>query len=253
MRSFAFCFALGLSLPSVSQEEKPKPGSHEVFYVRYGRSGKMSLQRQDAQGRELGSIDLRGHGFPSRLRATAEGTLLLSGQGGIVEIDREGKELQKIAPEKGKWEMALDAHPLPNGNILATLIRGQRTFIAELDREGKILREVTPKLEGKMPGIRSASPSGEDRLLIATLTGVTEIDWEGEKQFEYGPDRGGYCYDVHPLPNGNFLYVGSIPGGVKAGIVAEITRDGEKLWSGSHGCPTSVQPLSNGNVLVGGG
>jgi hypothetical protein len=224
----------------------------QVVYVRFERadnSHRVLLQREDLKGASLGAIELKREEMGSRMRATSWGTIVVCRPGKIVEIDREGKVLWKHELEPGSF--VVDAHKSADGGALYASMAARRGkgFIAEVDAQGKELRRVSPEVDG----IRSAWAVGRDRLLVASLTGVCEIDWEGKKHFERKVGKGEYCYDVEPLPGGNYLYVGSTPGQGKAGKVAEYDRDGKEIWSGAHGCPTSVQALANGNVLVGGG
>jgi hypothetical protein len=226
--------------------------SEMVMYVRIERSNpafKILLQREDLNGKDLGAIELKREDLGGRMRATGSGTILASRQGRIVEIDREGKTLRELQAEPGT--IVADAHTLADGRWIYAAMGSRRGkgFVAEVDKQGKEVRRFSPEV----PGIRSAWPVGNDRVLIAALEGVFEFDWSGTKHFERRGAKGEYCYDVHPLEGGNFLYVGTTPGQGKSGKVAEYDRDGKEIWSGAHGCPTGVQALPNGNVLVAGG
>lgn len=242
----AILFLIPAAWAQEKTQDAPPP---EVVYVKYevkGRDYSVFLQREDAAGKDLGLVPLKRAEWPARLRATGDGTMLAVRGNGIVEWDREGKALVEVAP-KDLTALA-DAHKLAEDRYLIAARRGGKPLIAEIDAKGAILREVAVVLTKGTGVVRSAWPIGKDRILVADYTGVFEMDWTGKRTMEYAVS--GYCYDVLPAKDGNFLV--ATKGGKGPGI-EEITPSGKSVWSARHGCPTALQRLASGNLLVSGG
>lgn len=213
------------------------------------------MELADRQGEDLGFVKLKtpdkaGYGMSATPNGTILGRWSLQHSPPILfEMDLGGKVLWEYAfPEK---MFIPDAQKLSNGNVLfagSQYLQDQtlKNYVCEIDTKGKVLRRVELDIT---TSIASARDCGRDRLLISIAGKVFEIDWNGRKHFEYSdPD----CVNAVPLENGNFVCLVK-KGNAKTGRVVERTRDGKEVWSGSHGCPVSIQMFSNGNVLVVGG
>ncbi len=195
-------------------------------------------------------------------RATPQGTALLCAAEGVVEVGRDGEPVWTM-PYPADWKkhaVLKTAELLPNGHLflarMATQGKPQVIFV-EFDKEKGILRKTPP-----YPGaILSARPVGNERILIASFTGVTEIDWEGKTCSTLPLEPGYFCADAVRLANGNTLVALKVSGGIvakpsekgKSAMVAEVDPQGKILWSVKPSCPLTLQPLPDGHVLIGSG
>ncbi len=216
----------------------------EVIYLRYevkGRTVTYALEREGPDGKSLGSVPLKAEEVPCKMRATADGTILAARADGLAEFQRDGK---MVWQHKGTG--FTDAQKLPGGNVIAVANSGSRNTVSEIDPEGKVLRKVDVTIKGGYPRVSSVRLLENGRILAAGGETIVEVGWDGKRHFEHTLAKGSYAYDAMELPGGDILYSAK-------GDVAQITRERKKVWSAYHGCPTSVQLLCSGNILVGGG
>jgi hypothetical protein len=255
-----------LNLPLVGQQSKTQKGASDeciVYgYLQRGKDEKYTtfISKETVDPKKTGKVNLKrskGAELPysisitRRMRPTSTGTVIAPHAGGVFEFDSDGKVVWEH-----KCPNALSAHVLANGNILIAVVKEDvKVEVTETDRKGTTIRqtilEVSPAKSVKYGCVWAV---GEDRLLALIEGKVFEFDWKGKKYFECKPE--GHCMDIAPLPNGNFvaaLKTQPPKGKDFAGKVVEINREGKEIWSVEHECPTAVQPLANGNLLVTGG
>src|SRR5688572_10421735 len=94
--------------------------SAAVLYARYegqGTSAKSWLQREDREGKDLGTVPMKDGDLVQRLRATPQATALAAFTTGVVEVDRSGKVVWEFRPAQA-WDHAGEARRLAGGNTL---------------------------------------------------------------------------------------------------------------------------------------
>ena len=170
---------------------------------------------------------------------------------GVQEIDRSGRVVWNYV---SKCPQVLGCERLPNRN---TLVAEQGPCQAvEVDTKGRIVH-ITPLTTSEAPYHRQVRnvhklPNGNILAAHEGEGAVREVDPNGKVVWEYtGVENAG---DAQRLPNGNTL----ISCGTQKRVI-EVTPDGRIAWQfGAEDAPdlnivwvSSIQPLKNGNVLVG--
>jgi hypothetical protein len=193
------------------------------------------------------------------------------GQGRVWVCRQDGKQRQEI---KGGLGGPLDAHLLPNGNLLLAEYSGRR--VTERDKTNKIVwqhamnnmvlsaqrlpngntliasmnevREVTR--DGKTvftlskPTVYYATKLRNKHVLYIDANQIVEVDAAGKQVRAINMPGIGWG-SVEKLPNGNYL--AALYGG---GRVVEVDNAGKVLWSINVGSPSQAMRLPNGNTLV---
>ena len=192
-----------------------------------------------------------------------------NGNGGVVELDRNKKEvwryeflncwsaeklpngnyllgghggpkLIEVTPKKKiVWEYetpAMGAIQLPNGNILAAT-HGSNSVIEIRKKDKKIVWRYDTNANC-FKAFRL--PNGN--TLVAGYKFIREITPKKKVVWEY--NDGNYFYGVQPLPNGNIM----VSDNNKS--VYELNRKKEKVWEHNISSTTGVYKLPNGNVLI---
>lgn len=170
---------------------------------------------------------------------------------GVREVTRQGREVWNYV---SKCPQVLGCRRLPNGN---TLVAEQGPCRAvEVDHEGKVIHvtPLTTSVEHYHLQVRNIHQLPNGNILAAHEGegAVREVDPTGKIVWEYtGVENAG---DARRLPNGNTL----ISCGTQKRVI-EVTPDKKIAWEFSaKDAPdlnitwiSSIQPLKNGNLIVG--
>ena len=211
---------------------------------------------------------LKGSGSGSNLNGH---TLIAlgNGNGGVVELDRNKKEIWRygfsncwsaeklpngnyligshsdsklieITPKKKiVWEYptpAMGAVQLPNGNILAAT--HSSNSVIEIRKKDK---KVVWKYEANASCFRAFRlPNGN--TLVAGYKFIREITPKKKVVWEY--NAGNYFYGIQPLPNGNIMVSDNNK------TVFELNRKKERVWEYNISSTTAAYKLPNGNIMI---
>lgn len=224
---------------------------HRLLFFEYGR-GPNRLLELDAAGQKVWE-----HQPPSIaviFQVLTNGNVLYAYGGkptGVREVTRQGVEVWNYV---SACPQVLGCERMPNGN---TLVAEQGPCRAvEVNPQGKVVR-VTPlktSHESYHLQVRNVHKLANGNILAAHEGegAVREVDLEGKVVWEYtGVENAG---DAQRLPNGNTL----ISCGTQKRVI-EVTPDGKIAWQFTAAdAPelnvtwvSSIQPLANGNLLVG--
>jgi outer membrane protein assembly factor BamB len=243
-------FAAFLSVVILAVAEEP-PTKHRLMFFEYGK-GPNRLVELDADGKLVWE-----HVPPSIaviFQVLPNGNVLYAYGGkptGVREITRKGEEVWNYV---SKCPQVLGCERLANGN---TLIGEQGPCQAvEVNPKGEVVR-VTPlktSHEGYHLQVRNVHKLANGNILAAHEGegAVREVDENGNVVWEYtSVENAG---DARRLPNGNTL----ISCGTQKRVL-EVTPDKKIAWEFTAAdAPelnitwvSSIQPLKNGNLLVG--
>lgn len=239
-----------LNVANHSTAAEPDAG-RRLMIMEYGKGGSRLLELDAAQHIVM------EHKPPSLtviIQVLPNGNLLYAFGGkptGVCEINRKGEEVWKYV---SSCEQVLGCERLANGN---TLLAEQGPCRAvEVNRDGKIVH-VTPLTTNEKPAHRQVRnihrlPNGNILACHEADATVREVDSTGKVVWEYpGVEN---VFEAQRLENGNTL----ISCGTQKRLI-EVTPDKQIAWEfGANNAPelnltwvTSIQQLSNGNLLVG--
>ncbi|MSU19867.1 MAG: hypothetical protein EXS30_00555 [Pedosphaera sp.] len=224
---------------------------HRLMFFEYGK-GPNRLIELDARGKVVWE-----HTPPSiavLFQVLPSGNVIYAYGGkptGVREITRKGEEVWNYV---SKCPQVLGCERLANGN---TLVAEQGPCQAvEVDPKGKVVR-VTPlrtSHESYHLQVRNIHQLPNGNILAAHEGegAVREVDVDGKLVWEYtGVENAG---DAQRLPNGNTL----ISCGTQKRVI-EVTPDKKIAWQFTAAdapdlnitWASSIQPLANGNLIVG--
>jgi outer membrane protein assembly factor BamB len=247
-RLVAACGLLSLSLSLGAAEE---PIQHRLMLFEYGK-GPNRLLELDTTGKVVWE-----HKPPSLaviFNVLPNGNVLYAYGGkptGVREVTRQGTEVWNYV---SKCPQVLGCQRLPNGN---TLLAEQGPCRAvEVNPMGDIVHvtPLTTSHEGYHLQVRNIHKLANGNILAAHEGegAVREVEPAGKMIWEYtGVENAG---DAQRLPNGNTL----ISCGTQKRVI-EVTPDKKIAWEFSaKDAPelnitwiSSIQPLKNGNLIVG--
>lgn len=224
---------------------------HRLMFFEYGK-GPNRLLELDARGKVVWE-----HTPPSiavLFQVLPNSNVLYAYGGkptGVREVTRKGEEVWNYV---SKCPQVLGCERLPNGN---TLVAEQGPCQAvEVDPKGRVVR-VTPlrtSHESYHLQVRNIHQLSNGNILAAHEGegAVREVDVDGKLVWEYtGVENAG---DAQRLPNGNTL----ISCGTQKRVI-EVTPDKKIAWQFTAAdapdlnitWASSIQPLANGNLIVG--
>jgi HEAT repeat protein len=160
------------------------------------------------------------------------------GGGQVWEFSRDLRPRWSLDPLQGP----MDAHVLGGGKVLVVEAAARR--ISERDLKGKILWQV------ETTGLPVAcQPLPDGHTLIATQTGLIEINAEHEEVYNHNRQVDGRITSAHKAPNGHIVYI------TDQGFVVEFDprEEGTVVYRfrvGEPAGPCSVEWLPNGRYLV---
>ena len=236
------------SLVGRAADSQPR---HRLMFFEYGK-GPNRLLELDADGKMVWE-----HKPPSIaviFEVLPNGNVLYAYGGkptGVREVTRQGVEVWNYVSQ---CPQVLGCGRLPNGN---TLVAEQGPpQVVEVDPRGKVVHTTPLKtnVEGYHLQVRNVHKLANGNILAAHEGegAVREVDPSGQVVWEYtGVENAG---DAQRLPNGNTL----ISCGTQKRVI-EVTRDKKIVWEfTAQDAPelnltwvSSIQPLKNGNILVG--
>jgi HEAT repeat protein len=157
--------------------------------------------------------------------------------GKVWACGRDGKERWKIENLLGP----MDAHLLPNGNVLVAENNGR--MVRELNRQGK---EVWKKPINGNPV--SCQRLANGNTFIACYYNILEVDKNGSELYNVNRGFNSYIFSARKMRNGNIVAMTSM------GTIVELeNKTGRELRSiavPSLGNWCSVEELRNGRYLV---
>jgi hypothetical protein len=236
---------------SISESAQAAERSHRLLFFEYGK-GPNRLLELDAAGKVVWE-----HKPPSIaviFQVLPNGNVLYGYGGkptGVREVTRKGEEVWNYVSQ---CPQVLGCERMPNGH---TLVAEQGPCQAvEVDAKGKVVR-ITPMKQSQEHyhlQVRNVHKLANGNILAAHEGegAVREFDVDGKVVWEYtGVENTG---DAQRLPNGNTL----ISCGTQKRVL-EVTRDKRIAWEFTAAdAPdlnitwvSSIQPLKNGNLLVG--
>ena len=244
----AVALAILSSLTGFAAESRVQ---HRLLLFEYGK-GPNRLIELDASGQVVWE-----HKPPSiavLFQVLSNGNVLYAYGGkptGVREVTRKGEEMWNYV---SKCPQVLGCERLPNGN---TLVAEQGPCQAvEVSSKGEVVR-ITPlrtRHESYHLQVRNIHKLPNGNILAAHEGegAVREVDVDGKVVWEYtGVENAG---DAQRLPNGNTL----ISCGTQKRVI-EVTPDKKIAWQFTAAdAPdlnitwvSSIQPLPNGNLVVG--
>ncbi len=252
MTLFKSVAAIALTMFSSLSCIAADPGvQHRLMFFEYGK-GPNRLIELDARAKVVWE-----HTPPSiavLFQVLPSGNVIYAYGGkptGVREITRKGEEVWNYV---SKCPQVLGCERLANGN---TLVAEQGPCQAvEVDPKGKVVR-VTPlrtSHESYHLQVRNIHQLPNGNILAAHEGegAVREVDVDGKLVWEYtGVENAG---DAQRLPNGNTL----ISCGTQKRVI-EVTPDKKIAWQFTAAdapdlnitWASSIQPLANGNLIVG--
>jgi outer membrane protein assembly factor BamB len=229
----------------------------------------------DADGRLIDKVQLRQ--APHDIHVLDSGNVLTHQGTEVVELDAKRHEVVwsfETRPLGTADRIELHSvAPLPNGHLMVALSGEGKIF--EIDRKGHVHRQFALKLDRPHPhrDTRLVRPiiDGDSWTYLVAQEGdgyVREYDRSGTVVWEYdvplfgkqpqpghGPEAfGDAVFSALRLPNGNTLI-----GTGNGHSILEVTPEKRIVWRvDQHDLPgvtlawvTTLQPLENGNLIVG--
>jgi hypothetical protein len=157
--------------------------------------------------------------------------------GQVWETARLGPPRWKVTGFLG----AMDAHLLPNGNVLVAENSANR--VTERDKDGNVKWEC--KVQGN-PVACQRLPNGN--TFIASYHHIADVDAQGKKVYEHSRGAAAYIFGAHKAKNGRVVYM------TGQGAVIELEaltgKEIHTLNLGANGGWCGIESLATGRYLV---
>ena len=170
-------------------------------------------------GNRVGKDDPGGGGpagLPLSAQRLANGNVFIAMRGGLVEIDRDGKEVWNYKPTAAGSIYA--AHKSRTGEVALVTLNGTCTLLDAKGKETATFRACRPSASGGIDVLANGNVLVPDY----TRNKVIEFDPKGKAVWEADAERPG---SVVRLANGHTLV-----GSQLANRIVELDRDGKEVW-----------------------
>ncbi len=187
---------------------------------------------------EIGKAWIHSIHFVPHARMTV-GNLLVCDQGGVRELDRQGRAIWTYG---NAAEFSMSARKLDNGHVL--IANTQYNQVIEVKPSGKSGGEIVWRLEN-LSNPYDAVRLGNGNTLVAEYNLSRVVEYDARTKNAVWQASVDYPISVQRLENGNTLVCSIYR-------VVEIDREGKEKWKSApgRGRPWRAQRLDNGNTLI---